>query len=167
MTKSRNYTGSPQGGPVARPVPATATVSLKFAFDFEDDCPPVAVESLSFLRVEAGYRLLVPPLFIKDLSVDDVIQAELDQDHLVKGWRHVQRSGRTTIWLLRLHQSDPINPALAELRALGCKSEGLDAAGCYAVDVPSTVPMGRVNEVLESLNRDDVAVSFPSLRHPV
>ena len=142
-------------------------VSLHFAFDPEDDWPPIAVESLSFSRIDAGYRLLTPPLFINDLSVDDVIHAKLGQDHVVKSWRHVQRSQRTTIWLLRLNESDRIGPALAELRALGCKSMGLDAAGCYAVDVPSHVSIEHVNEVLESLNRDDVAVTFPSMRHPV
>ena len=139
-------------------------MSLDFAFD--DDWPPVAVESLRFSAGIGGYTLLTPPVFVSGLSAGDVIHAELRRDNLVASWQHVKRSDRSTIWLLRLEAGAEIDQALADLRTLGCNTVGLDAAGCYAVDVPSDVPMGLVDSVLEYLNEDEVAVTFPSIRHP-
>ena len=143
----------------------TAIVTLDFAFDTDDDWPPVAVESLRFSAGIGGHELLTPPLFVKDLSVGDVIHAELRRGNLVASWRHMKRSDRSTIWLLRLEESGEIDRALAELRTLGCDAAGVEAAGCYAVDVPSDVPMKLVHAVLESLNPEQVAVTFPSVRH--
>jgi len=37
-----------------------------------EEWPPVAIECLSFERIEDGHRLLAAPLFVKDLSVDDL-----------------------------------------------------------------------------------------------
>lgn len=143
-----------------------STVLLKFPLAVEDGWPPVAVESLPFLASAAGYQARVSPLFVKDISVGDVIAATLGDENTVEEWRHITRSPRTTIWLLRLKQPNGIDAALDGLRNLGCNSVGLDTAGCYAVDIPETISMKIVDSILASLDGDAVAVAFPSMRHP-
>lgn len=144
----------------------SSTVSLKFPLNVVDGWPPVAVESLPFRLSTDGYHALVAPLFVKDISVGDVISAQLDHENLVESWQHLVRSGRTTIWLLRLKQPNRIDLVLTELRAIECNSVGLDAVGCYAIDVPETVPIDSVDAVLSTLDSDSVAVAYPSMRHP-
>jgi hypothetical protein len=109
---------------------------------------------------------LVSPLFVRDLSVGDVIEATLDDDgHRVESWRHVSRSGRTTIWLLRMQPSVTINKVLEQLRGMGCNTVSLEDLGTYSVDVPESVPIEEVDAALAHLDADSVAVAFPSMRH--
>ena len=143
-------------------------VSLGFVLDVEDGWPPVAVESLPFTTgLIEEYRLTKPPLFVKDLSVDDVIAVtEFDLEGNVVSWRHVVRSKRTTIWMLRLQQTEDIERALSELRTLGCNTVGLDSVGCYSIDVPERLEIEKIDPVLSGLDAECVAVAFPSMRHP-
>jgi hypothetical protein len=142
------------------------TVSLVFQLDVEDDWPPVAVESLPFRVAHEGYVAMVPPLFVKELSVGDVIDVTHEAGSgRVLSWRHVKKSGRSTIWLLRLKPSNAIETALAALRGLGCNTVGLEDAGVYSVEVPESLPMEAVDAVLGHLDSDSVAVAFPSMRH--
>jgi Domain of unknown function (DUF4265) len=139
---------------------------LEFGLVEKDGWPPVSVESLPFSVASDGYVALLPPLFVKDLSVGDVIDAEVDIDSFrVVSWRHVVRSKRTTIWLLQMRSSDTINVVLAKLREHGCNTVGLDALGTYAVDVPESVAIEMVDKALEHLDPESVAVAFPSMRH--
>lgn len=143
-------------------------VSLGFALKVENDWPPAAVESLPFTTgLVERYRLTKPPLFVKDLSVDDVIAVKkFDLDGNVVSWRHVVRSKRTTIWMLRLRQTTSINQALGELRKLGCNTVGLDHVGCYSIDVPENLGIEEVDKVFSILDSECVAIAFPSMRHP-
>lgn len=145
------------------------TVSLGFVLEIEDGWPPVAVESLPFATglVVEEYRLTKPPLFVKDLSVDDLIAVnEFDLEGNVVSWRHIVRSQRTTIWLLRLRQTEDIKRALSELRELGCNTVGLDSVGCYSIDVPENLGIEKIDAVLSSIDAERVAIAYPSMRHP-
>jgi hypothetical protein len=139
---------------------------LKFPLDVEDGWPPAGVESLPVEVRDGEYEILDAPLYIKDVSVGDRIAATLGDDGLVSSWRHIGRSDRTTIWLLRLRQTDSIAPALSKLRSIGCNTVSMDALGSYAVDVPRSVPIQVVDEVLATLDGSEVAVAYPSMRHP-
>ena len=141
-------------------------VFLKFPLQVVEGWPPVAVESLPFEKTVDGLRVLVPPLFIKDLSVGDIISAQKGEEDLVELWRHVRRSNRTTIWLLRLRQTHQIEKVLSELRALGCDTVGLESAGCYSVDVPECVAIREIDASIAQLDSASCAVVFPSMRHP-
>jgi hypothetical protein len=140
-------------------------VSLVFSLEIEDDWPPVGVESIPFELQDGNYRALVSPLFVKDLSVGDVISAEVNADGSVRTWRHVQRSDHTTVWLLRLEPNKQIDVALTRLRALGCNTVSLPQTGCYSVDVPSSVGISDVDAVLSILDENAVGVAFPAMRH--
>jgi hypothetical protein len=144
----------------------TDTVSLSFALDVQDGWPPAGVECLPFQVTAEGYVAMDAPLFVKDLSVGDVIAVERDGvNGLVFSWRHVRKSGHTTIWLLRMKASETIEPVLMALRELGCNTGALGTAGAYTIDVPPTLSIAAVDAALEQLDSDAVAVAFPSLRH--
>lgn len=139
---------------------------LTFLLDVNDGWPPVGAESFPVRGVGLGFEVLHPPLFIKDMSVGDVIDANLDAEGQVESWRHRTRSEHTTIWLLRLNEAPEIADVLAKLRALGCFTVGGNLQlGSYAIDVPPTLPIKIVDEVLSGLDAERVAVAFPSFRH--
>jgi hypothetical protein len=71
-----------------------AIIVLNFAFDVEGDWPPIAVEPLRFSPGAVGYKLLAPPLFVKELSVGDVIQAEVSQDNISVNQASLRFRGR-------------------------------------------------------------------------
>lgn len=139
-----------------------------FAFPLEvvDGWPPLASEALPFEIVDGGYRAMVAPLFIKDLSVGDVLRIEADPTSAeVKSWVHLSRSGNSTIWILRVCGSDQPHEALARVRELGCNTVTLGDLGIYAIDVPTEVPIALVDVELKKLSQDAFAVAFPSFRH--
>jgi Domain of unknown function (DUF4265) len=138
---------------------------LSFALQVEDDWPPVGVESIPFELSVEGYKALSAPLFVKDLSVDDIIRVKFDSNNIVESWEHVSRSCHSTIWLLRLKQSNCVKDVLVQLRALGCNTTTFKTGGCYAVDVPESVPISQVDLILQKLDTNSTAVAFPSLRH--
>lgn len=142
-------------------------VSLVFALDVEDEWPPVCVECIRFELGSGGYRALAAPLFVKDLSVGDVISVEVDGAGSVRSWRHVHRSDHTTVWLLHLAANDQIDRALTRLRELGCNTVSLPQTGCYSVDVPGSVRIADVDAVISVLDEKAVGVAFPSMRHAV
>lgn len=141
--------------------------SLTFGLKPEDGWPPVAAESLPFRVVPEGYLLLVPPLFVRDLSVGDVLVVTRDREsEQVVSWQHLTRSPRTTIWLLRMKAWEALDKVLADLRALGCNTTAMLSAGAYSVDVPESLELRAVDLVLARLDEHSVAVAFPSMRHP-
>lgn len=82
---------------------------LQFPLEVEDDWPPVGSESLPFEKLADGYRAMSPPLFVRDLSVGDVIDVSEDEFGFVSAWRHLAKSGRSVLWLLRLSETDEID----------------------------------------------------------
>ena len=141
-------------------------ISLKFALDGAHGWPPVAAESLPFRVEENGYRALSAPLFIKDLSAEDVISACISDNYDVESWEHIGRSQRSTVWLLRLKSPNKIDQVLLRARAMSCNTSGIDSLGCYNIDLPAEVRMSEIDAIFAELDEDTVAVAFPSLRHP-
>lgn len=139
-------------------------MSLSFPLSVEDGWPPVGAECLPFRPSPEGYELLVPPLFVKDLSVGDVLDVVLDEGRVLR-WRHVVRSACTTVWLLRMAQDPELEEVLVGLRKLGCNTVGLDDLGVHSIDVPAAVSMTAVDAILARLDPGRVATAFPSLRH--
>lgn len=142
------------------------SISLRFQLAGNEGWPPVGSESIPFEKLAIGYECISVPLFVKDLSVEDVISIDQEENGFVSCWTHVQKSSRSTIWLLRLTDSPPIHECLKILRSLQCNTVGLDDFGCYAVDVPAALPIREVDAVLEMLDEELVAVAYPSMRHP-
>lgn len=141
--------------------------SVSFPLDVEEGWPPVAMESLPFEVVPGGVKLLVAPLFVKKLSVGDVITVRQRLGR-VASWKHKQRSGHSTVWLLRTGSgaSAGIARVLKRLHVLGCSCSNGEQLGVYAIDVPPETPMAPVDAVLATLDAKKVAIAYPSFRHP-
>jgi hypothetical protein len=88
------------------------TIEIRFPLDVDDDWPPVSIEGLPFNVSPLGYVLTVPPLFIRDLSVGDVIAAEVSIEGLVTSFRYVSRSDNSVVWLLRIGETQEIDGIL-------------------------------------------------------
>jgi hypothetical protein len=142
-----------------------APMELQFPLEVVDGWPPVAVEGLPCTPTNGAYRVEVAPLFIKDLSAGDVISVTCDSAGHVSSWSHTVRSNRTTIWLLRLAETEQIAEVLGELRSLNCNTTQLPAYGCYSIDVPPECPIGDVDACLAKLDPSLVAIAYPSFRH--
>jgi hypothetical protein len=141
-------------------------ISLQFPLEVVDDWPPVGSESLSFEKGASGYTLTVPPMFISELSVGDVIDVSEDEFGFVSDWWHLAKSGRSIIWLLIISKDACVNPILENLQKIGCHTAGIENLGCYSVDVPENVLIDVVDAILNELDTSTVAVTFPSFRHP-
>lgn len=137
---------------------------LSFALEVEEGWPPIAVECLPCTRLEGGYRIESPALFIKGVSVGDILSVELDEYGQVASWSHVSKSRRSVIWLMALGGAS-VQHVVDGLKALGCNVAHLTAFNLYAIDVPAGCPFEDVDELLEQLDADCAALAFPSLRH--
>ncbi len=142
-------------------------IELKFQLAEDNGWPPVAQEALWCMLIPAGYLVESIPLFVKGLSVGDVIDAAPDAEGRVWQWEQVDGSNRSTIWLARLSAAgnDAILTLLDDLQALNCTSTSASQLGCFAVDVPPECPIGEVDALLARLDPACVAVAYPSFRH--
>lgn len=140
-------------------------IELHFLLTIRDEWPPVALEGVLCTEVEGGYRIDEPPLFVKGISCGDVIAVSRNSEGDVLSWTHIQRSGRTTIWLLRTGKADNTAEVLSKLHSLNCKTAQLPQFGCYSVDVPKECAIADVDSCLAQLNTESVAVAYPSFRH--
>jgi Domain of unknown function (DUF4265) len=145
--------------------PNATVIELHFNLNVIEDWPPVSVEGILCTKILEGYRLESPPLFVKGLSVGDIISVEFDSVNNIKSWKILAHSSRTTIWILRTGPNDNIRPVLEGLKSLGCKSVELSELGCYSVDVPAEVSIADVDTLLSSLDPINTAAVFPSFRH--
>ena len=131
----------------------------------EDNWPPVAVECLPCVLLDHGYRVEAPPLFVKGLSVGDIISVVKDDEGNISSWEHISKSKRSTIWLLRTLNSDGIEQILQELRSINCNTVQLVEYGCYSIDVPEKCLIEKVDAQLARFDPTCVAIAYPSFRH--
>ena len=112
-----------------------------------------------------GYCVENPPLFIKEISVGDVISVSLDKNGDVAAWMHISKSRRSTIWLLRKQKTPQIAAVLRSVREMGCNTVQLAEFGCFSIDVPAELSIDKVDACISLLPSADVAVAHPSFRH--
>lgn len=140
-------------------------MELSFELDRDEGWPPVATEGIWVSKRGEQYQVKTIPLFVKNMSFDDIITMSTNENGVVTKWEVVKFSGHTTIWLLRLSPENNIEKVLDRLLLLGCAVVRLSELGAYSVDVPPEVLMSNVDGILEGLNPDEVAIAFPSFRH--
>lgn len=140
------------------------TVNLNFNLPDEDeDWPPVTTESLPFENLGGGrYRLLVAPLFVRDLSVDDVLLIEVSAEGIVWEWQYESRSKHSTIWVIDAAQSK-FEKVVSGLQGLGCKIVRAPMFDVYSIDVPGEIARESLEEWLDLL--DEESVGYPSYRY--
>lgn len=137
---------------------------LVFQLDVDDGWPPVAKECLRCVDVECGYQIQEPPLFIKDLSVGDVIEVVWGEEGEVVAWSHVEKSKRSIVWIM-VSGDYSVASEIECLKRLRCNVAEFEAYRYFAVDVPAECPVERLDECLDALSREEVSVVFPSFRH--
>lgn len=137
---------------------------LIFNLTVEDGWPPVAAECLVCTQLASGYRIEVPPFFVGDLSVGDIISVDQDDFGVVISWTPVMRSRRSTLWL-KLAIGCRADDVVARLMGLGCNIEELQQFGYFSIDVPESVSIAEIDGILESIMSQNAAIAYPSLRH--
>ncbi len=144
--------------------PAEPKDSLTFKLDVVDQWPPVAVACIPVTATGDQYEVGAAPLFVKGLSVGDVIVVDELHDGQVMRWHHLRISGNSTVWLLR--QSEGGKPELlASLRELGCHTTWSGQCGVASVQVPAQVAASELDRRLLVIEQAGFAVAYPSWRH--
>ena len=138
--------------------------NLIFLTEIDDGWPPFPKECIPCEKTNAGYKVMVPPLYVKDISVDDVIAVTFNELGEVGSWRHVEKSGRSNIWLARMEECN-ISKVLEGLLSLGCNVENFFHQGSCSIDVPADCSIKEVDRLLDQLDKTKVAIAFPSFRH--
>lgn len=139
-------------------------IELMFLLKIDDGWPPVAKECLICTATESNYRVEVPPLFVKDISVGDVIEIERDEEGDVSAWSQVKRSKRSTVWIM-VTGSTSIEGTIECLISMKCNVERFKEYRYFSIDVPEECSVERLDECLAALDREKVSIAFPSFRH--
>ncbi len=138
---------------------------LTFRLEVADGWPPLGAECLPCTDAAGGSMIAAPPLFVKDLSVGDVIAITEQDQGQVYSWDHLSRSDRSTVWILTFAGTSIAAP-LEHLVGLGCKVASLPDWHLFAVDVPPTVAIGTLKGMFAGFPEDAVALAYPSWRQP-
>ncbi|HEY2179338.1 MAG TPA: DUF4265 domain-containing protein [Caulobacteraceae bacterium] len=145
----------------------TAPIELLFKLDGDDEWPPAVVEGLWGEQDGTSFRVLTCPLFVRGLSVGDVIAPETDDAGDVVAFEVLERSSHSTVWVLAE------DPAIREelrsvLESLGCGTVGGPESipSLCAVDVPGEVEIDAIDAVLGEPERTgQISIAYPSFRH--
>lgn len=139
---------------------------LNFRLEIDGDgWPPVGSESLPFIEREHGlFELTVPPLFLKGLSVGDCISVDFDNEEYVSGWKCISPSRRSTVWLLKGSATN-FQLTLENLKRLRCNVERFPEMHLCAIDIPETVALVALDEIIGEFEDTGGQVAYPSFRH--
>jgi hypothetical protein len=113
-----------------------------------EDYPPFENEQLwCFPLGEGLFRVENIPLFARGLAWGDLVTAEADDDQVLRFQGRAEPSGHSTFRLF-VKDRQPLPAILERFERLGCRSEtAFDKL--VALDVPPTVAMKELREVLE------------------
>lgn len=130
-------------------------LSLVFPLEPDPDgWPPVGSESIPVERLgDDVYRVLVPPMFVGDLAIDDHIRARLGEANVVMSWQTERKSEHSTVWVLSGKCPDVRN-RLSALVDLGCTLVRFPDVGLFSLDIPSARLARVSSEVLDEIERD-------------
>lgn len=142
------------------------TTSLPFTLSVESDgWPPVGKEYLVANQTgKNDFEILVPPFFIQDISVGDIIMVELDRAGVVKNWEFKTKSKRSTIWVLCKDFTE-LEEIIELLKESGSNIERLKQFGLISIDVSDSISPSTLDEYLTRMEFCGANVVCPSFRH--
>ena len=146
------------------PSNATTGASLTFRLDVDDGWPPVAAEVIPCIREAAGYRIGAAPFFVKGLSVGDVIEIVDEENGQVWAWKHVSKSGHSTVWAGRIGDTD-VRAELDWLMDCGGRVEAFPDGRMFALDVPPSIDAASFDAHFGGFSDTELALAYPSWRH--
>lgn len=117
----------------------------------EDGYPPVGSERLwAFDMGEGRYQLDNIPFFARDLAWGDVVSAVPEEgadEGVLRYQRVLQPSGHSTFRIL-VQDVSQVPEVCSLLEQLGCDTERSHLPRLVAIDIPPTVPLAAVRQVL-------------------
>jgi hypothetical protein len=122
-------------------------ISIVLPDDVQEDYS-IYSESLWFIKEGEYYRLINIPLFLEDLSVEDVVSLVKVHDDFYRILEYVEESGNSTIWA-RFSDVNNAKSVTDIIHKLGCGIEGGALKGYYAINIPSEVDIKKVFEILD------------------
>jgi Domain of unknown function (DUF4265) len=142
-----------------------AVVDVLFPIVDHDQWPPYPAENVeAVLLAHDLAEIRSVPWFLTDLSRGDIVQVEHDGIGYV-GRTVVGRSGHSTVHVLAATQ-DELAPVARNLQAVGAEVLGGLEPPMLAVDVPISVPLEDVLEVLIAAESVTCAHEVASNQHP-
>lgn len=120
---------------------------IKFVYyDLEDN---LAVESVWALREGNYFRIKNIPFFAPNISYDDLISVEEDEEELFFE-DIIETSGNSTLQIIIYNKND-IADITKTIEHLGCGWEGSHLEGYISVNVPKEVDYTNVREYLDKM----------------
>jgi hypothetical protein len=130
---------------------------VKLLFDLEQDeegYPPASAETLWGIKAGEGlFKIDNIPFFALGVAVNDIVSAE-PEEGVFRYKEVVHPSGHSTI---RVIVYDPLAvPAARELfHQLGCSTEQSHLPRLFAIDVPPSVSLEMVRQVLDAGKQEE------------
>jgi len=123
----------------------------KILFELEqgqDGYPPAEVEGVWAVEFDdGGYKIDNIPFFTRQATLGDIIEARPAGDELFYE-RTREESGNSLLRIIFFDQHDT-SQLKSELKQLGCSTEQSHLPSLISVDVPSTVNIDEVRELLD------------------
>ncbi|WP_435273788.1 DUF4265 domain-containing protein [Psychrobium sp. nBUS_13] len=140
------------------------TEKLVFALEIDDGWPPISAEGVWCEKVDDHYKLLNTPFFIPDLARGDIFKAIPDLiNQNIFEFDVIEESGNSVIWVMNNNDID-IQPFTETLQKLGCVFEGFPRYSLLSVDVPSTVDIATLEELLDLFEELGLDFAYPVWR---
>jgi len=140
------------------------TEKLVFALEIDDGWPPISAEGVWCEKVDDNYRLLNTPFFIPDLACGDIFKAIPDPiNQNIFEFDVIEESGNSVIWVMNNNDLD-IQPFTETLHKIGCVFEGFPRYSLLSVDVPSTVDIVALEELLDLFEEQGLDFAYPVWR---
>lgn len=140
-------------------------IEIHFNLDIEDEWPPVGQEGLVFIKKGDLYVLYKPPLFVKNLSIGDLLEIDIGEFNFAENYQVIEKSGNSTVWLARIADCNSLKDIFDDLKQLHCHVVELPQLGCYSIAVPFNTKISDIDKCLSQLNPNQIAIAYPSFRH--
>jgi len=131
---------------------------LGFHLAVEDEWPPYEVEHIWTEQVGGLFRIKNYPFFLKGVSYDDLISAQVGPDDYVDQWVLVAPSTNSLVWIIDENETD-----IGErLIAAGCDVERDDHYGLISANVPAGTDRQRLDGILKEYEASgQISVAVP------
>jgi hypothetical protein len=130
---------------------------VKILFELEQDedgYPPASAETLWAIKTGDGlFKIDNIPFFVLGIAVNDIVAAA-PEENIFRFEKVVRPSGHSTLRIVVYDAAD-VAAVRALFKQLGCSTELSHLPRLLAVDVPSTVSLEELKQVLESGRHQD------------
>ena len=138
-----------------------ATEKLVFALEIDNGWPPISAEGVWCEKIEETYKLLNTPFFIPDLACGDIFTAIADPiNQNIFEFDVIEESGNSVVWVMNNDNID-IKPFTEKLKKIGCTFEGFPRFSLLSIDVPSTVDIIALKELLDLFDEMGLDFAYP------